>query len=166
MPSYEYNPLCNKDLGSLIAYLKSLPPVDNEAPAIQLKPLAYVLTNFEKLPLIPAEKINHTAKSLEVVNPEVSSAYGKYVAVSCTGCHRDNFQGGDALVPGSPAVPNISASGNVGKWTEDQFIKTLRTGVTPEGKRLDPKFMPWPMTKEYTDTEIKSLYKFLSGLTA
>lgn len=55
MPSYEHNPLSNKDLRSLIAYLKSVPAVDNEMPAVKLNPLAYVLTNFDKLPLVVAE---------------------------------------------------------------------------------------------------------------
>ena len=49
MPSFEYNPLSNKDLGALIAYLKSLPPVDKEQPDIALKPVAYVLTHLDKL---------------------------------------------------------------------------------------------------------------------
>lgn len=162
MPSYEYNPLSKKDLGSLVAYLKTLPPVDREMPDMALKPVAYVLTHLDKLPLTVAEKIDHTAKSPEDVRPEVTAAYGKYVAVSCVGCHKDNFKGGDALIPGSPQVPNITASGSIGKWTEVQFINTLRTGITPEGKKLNPEFMPWPVAKEFTDTEIKSLYLFLS----
>lgn len=166
MPSYEYNPLSKKDLGALVAYLKSRPPVDNEAPSTELKPLAFVLTNFDKLPLVVAEKIDHTAQSPDEVIPEITASYGKYVAVTCTGCHRDNYKGGDAIIPGSPPVPNITATGSVGKWTEAQFIETLRTGVTPEGKKLDPKFMPWPMAKKFTDTEMKSLYVFLKSLNS
>ena len=166
MPAYEYNSLSNQDLGALIAYLKSLPPVNKQVPAISLRPMAYVLTHFDKIPLVAAEKVDHTAKSKQVVQPEITPDYGRYVAVSCTGCHRDNFKGGQALIPGSPSVPNISGTGMVGKWSEEQFIQTLKTGVTPEGKKLDPKYMPWNMTKEYTDVEIKSLYLYLKGLTA
>ena len=166
MPAYEYNSLSNQDMGALIGYLKSIPPVDKEMPEISLLPMAYVLTHLDKIPLVAAEKVNHTATSKEVVHPEISPAYGQYLAVSCTGCHRDNFKGGDAIVPGSPAVPNITGTGMVGKWSEAQFIQTLKTGITPEGKKLDPKYMPWKMTKEYTDVEIKSLYLYLKGLTA
>jgi mono/diheme cytochrome c family protein len=166
MPSYEYNPLSKKDLGALIAYLKSRPPVDNEAPSTELKPLAIVLTNFDKLPLVVAEKIDHTAQSPDEVVPEISPSYGKYVAMSCTGCHRENYKGGDALIPGSPPVPNITATGSVGKWTEAQFTETLRTGVTPEGKKLDQRVMPWPMAKKFTDTEMKALYTFLKSLNS
>ncbi|WP_034256716.1 c-type cytochrome [Adhaeribacter aquaticus] len=166
MPSYEYNSLSNEDLGALIAYIKSRPAVDNEVPAITLKPVIYVLANFDKFPLVSAEKVDHAAPGIDVVKPEVTPAYGKYLAISCTGCHRDTFTGGEPLIPGSPQVPNITRTGSVGKWTESQFIETLRTGVTPEGKKLDPQFMPWPMAKQFTDTEIKSLYLFLKNLPA
>ncbi len=161
MPSYEYTPLSNQDMGALIAFLKSRPPVDNVAPSIDLNPLAYVLTNFDKLPLAVAELVDHESVSPEIVIPEISPSYGKYVAVSCTGCHRHDFKGGDALIPGSPPVPNITATGSLANWTEDQFIQTLLKGVTPEGKKLDPNFMPWPMAKNLTETEIKSIYAFL-----
>jgi cytochrome c553 len=95
--------------------------------------------------------------------PEISPTYGQYVAVACTGCHRADFKGGDALIPGSPPVPNITATGNIGNWTEEQFIQTLRKGITPEGKSLDPMFMPWPMAKDFTETEIKAIYAFLKS---
>jgi len=166
MPAYEYNSLSNQDMGALIAYLKSLPPVNREMPTISLRPVAYVLTYLDQLPLVAAEKVDHTATSKEVVHPEITPAYGQYLAVSCTGCHRDNFKGGSAVVPGSPAVPNISGTGLVGKWSEAEFIQTLKTGVTPEGKKLNPQYMPWKMTREYTEVEIKSLYLYLKGLTA
>jgi mono/diheme cytochrome c family protein len=161
MPAYEYQPLSKKDLTALIAYLKSRPAVDKEMPAIAIGPVGYVLTNFNKLPLIVAEKVNHTAPIEEEVHPAVSVKFGQYMAVSCQGCHGANYQGGAPIIPGSPTVPNITGKGSLSKWTEAQFINTLRTGVTPEGKKLDPKYMPWPMAKEFTETEIKALYLFL-----
>lgn len=166
MPSEVFTLLSAEDIGALIAYLKSLPPVDNVLPGHHLKPLARVLTAFNQFPLLPAEKIDHTRPSVSAVKPEISAAYGKYIAVTCIGCHRENYKGGGPLGPDSPPVPDITRSGNVGKWTEAQFIKTLRTGVTPEGKKMDPKNMPWNMTKEFTETEIKSVYLFLKSLPA
>jgi cytochrome c553 len=166
MPSNEYAPLSDEDMGSLMAYLKSLPPVDRELPKHSLRPLGRILTAFDKVPMIAAEKIDHRAKNVATVKPEISPGYGQYVAVSCVGCHRENYKGGEAVVPGSPKVPDITRTGNIGKWTEEQFINTLRTGVTPEGKKLNPKDMPWNMTKEFTETEIKSVYLFLKNLPA
>ncbi len=68
------------------------------------------------------------------------------------------------MEPGSPPVPDITKTGNIGKWNEAQFSQTLRTGVTPAGKKMNPKFMPWTMTKEFTDIEMKSVYLFLKSL--
>jgi hypothetical protein len=28
-------------------------------------------------------------------------------------------------------------------WTDAQFIQTMHTGVTPEGRKLDGRYMPW-----------------------
>ena len=164
MPSHELNALSQEDIAGIIAYCKQLKPVDNELPEINLRPLAYVLTYFDKLPLLPAEMIDHTVPAKESVEKAVSVEYGQYLSVSCVGCHQTNFKGGAAIVPGSPDVADITASGNVGKWTEDQFLNTLRTGKTPEGKVLQNEFMPWEMTKSYTDDELKSLYKYLQTL--
>ena len=153
-------------MGALIAFLKSLPPVDREMLTISLRPVAYVSTYLDQLPLVAAEKVDHTATSKEVVHPEITPAYGQYLSVSCIGCHRNKFKGSSAVVPGSPAVPNITGTGQMGKWSEAQFIQTLKTGVTSEGKKLNPEYMPWKMTKENTDVEIKLLYIYLKGLTA
>ncbi len=166
MPSYEYNSLTVKDLGSLMSYIKSLRPVDRELPKNEIKPLLRVLTAFNKFPLLPAEAIDHSKQSVQTVKSEISASYGQYLAVGCIGCHRENYKGGEPLVPGSPMVPNITKSGNLGKWTEAEFINTLRTGKTPEGKQMDPRNMPWTMTKEFSDTEIKSVYLFLKSLPA
>jgi mono/diheme cytochrome c family protein len=164
MPSNEYNSLSVEDLGALMSYIKSLRPVDRELPKHDLKPLARILTALDKLPLLPAEKIDHSKQSTQTVKPELTANYGQYVAVACTGCHRENYKGGEPIAPGFPPVPDITTTGNMGKWTEAQFIQTLRTGITPEGRKMNPKDMPWPMTKEFTDTEIKSVYLFLKSL--
>jgi hypothetical protein len=114
--------------------------------------------------MIPAEKIDHARSLVVFMEPEVSVEYGKYLTNACQGCHRSDMKGGDPIAPGFPPVANISSSGNIGKWSEEQFINTLRTGLTPEGKSLDPKNMPWTMTKAYTDIELKALYKFLNTI--
>ncbi|MDQ4141408.1 MAG: cytochrome c [Bacteroidota bacterium] len=164
MPSDEYNSLSVEDMGALMSYIKSLRPIDRELPSHEIKPLLRVLTAFNKFPLLPAERIDHSKQSVQTVIPEISPSYGQYVAVACIGCHRQNYKGGGPLAPGFPPVPDITPSGNLGKWTEAQFMQTLRTGITPEGKKMDPKDMPWTMTKEFTETELKSVYLFLKSL--
>src|SRR5690606_3981718 len=106
----------------------------------------------------------HAAKLKRNVKAEVSAEYGKYLSIACQGCHRENMKGGDPVGPGFPDVADISSTGNPGKWTTEQFVNTLRTGNTPEGKILNPKDMPWTMTKAYTDLELHALHLYLRSL--
>ncbi len=161
MPSEETTRLTQHDLAAVIAYCKSVPPVDQELPVSKVKPLGRTLAYFGKLPLLAAEVIDHSQKAVTDIDKTVSADYGKYLSVSCVGCHKTNFKGGDPILPGSPQVADLTSTGNVAKWTEEEFIQTLRTGKTPEGKQMQNEFMPWQMTKAYADDELKSLYLFL-----
>lgn len=164
MPSYEYTLLSEHDMRAIIAYGQQLPPVDRTMPDSKIGPLGRILTDLDKLPIAVADKIDHTRTLNTTITPAVNAEYGKYIAVGCTGCHKQNLKGGDPVIPGSPQVADITSAGHVGKWSEEQFITTLHTGVTPEGKKLDEKFMPWTMTKSYTATEIKALYTYLRSI--
>ena len=89
MPSqHTSSQLSNNELAFLICYLKKQAPVDNEQPAHLLKPLGRVLTFLDKYPLFSAEYIDHNAKYADMVKVEVSPAYGKYLAISCSVSHR------------------------------------------------------------------------------
>jgi hypothetical protein len=74
------------------------------------------------------------------------------------------MKGGPPLAPGFPVVADITSTGNPGKWTEEQFIHTLQTGTTPEGKKLNPSEMPWVSFKNYNEAELKSLFLFLKSM--
>ena len=164
MPSHEFALLSEQDMTSLIAYCSTLPDVDHELPETSIGPVARILADLGKLPLFPAEMVDHSRTLVKEVKAEISVEYGKYLSTSCQGCHRENMKGGDPVAPGYPPVADISVTGNPGKWTDEQFIQTLRTGTTPEGKTLNPKEMPWPMAKEFTDLELKALHLYFNSL--
>lgn len=164
MPAHEFTLLSEQDMGAIISYCSSLPRVDHVLPENDLGPLAKILSDLGKLPLFPAEMIDHSRKLVKEVKAEISVAYGKYLSTSCQGCHRETMKGGEPVAPGYPVVADISSTGQPGKWTDEQFIQTLRTGVTPEGKTLKPEAMPWPMAKEFTDVELKALHLYLNSL--
>ncbi|SFE18092.1 hypothetical protein [Spirosoma endophyticum] len=63
-----------------------------------------------------------------------------------------------------PPVPNLTSTGNVGKWTKAQFFATLRTGKTPSGHQIDNENMPWKMTAQYSDKELASLYQYFQSI--
>ncbi len=156
--------LSNNELGALICFLKKQAPVDNVVPKHELKPLGTILTFLYKFPLFPAEAIDHNAKYADEVKVEVSSAYGKYLAISCQGCHAENLKGAPPGDPGSPAIPDLTLTGEPGKWTSEQFITAIRTGTTPTGKLLSD-FMPWKaMSKVSTEQELQALYMYLHTL--
>jgi cytochrome c553 len=164
MPSHEFTLLSEDDMRSLIGYLQQVPPVDKVLPDLEIGPLARILADVGDFPLVPAERIDHTRILVKSVKEEISIDYGKYLSTSCQGCHKESMKGGEAVAPGLPIVADITSTGHPGKWSEEQFIQTLRTGVTPEGKVLKPEEMPWPMAKEFTDTELKALHKYLVSL--
>lgn len=168
MPSYEYFPLGDEDLGALIAYIKSLPAQSEPLPATSVGPLGRVLYLAGEFPLIPAEDIDHGAPRPDTPLPGPTAAYGEYLAVSCTGCHGHGFSGG--AIPGTP--PSWPPASNLtmdqetglGSWTEEDFFRALRTGVRPDGTSLDGQFMPWQQTAQMTDVEIQAMWAYLQTL--
>jgi mono/diheme cytochrome c family protein len=166
MPAHETTLISDKDLAEIIAYCKSVAPQDEPLTRAQkLGPLLQVLTVFgDADEVLPAEKIDHAARHVAAQTPAATAEYGKYLATNCAACHNQNFQGGPPLAPGYPPVPNITSRGRVGKWSQNEFIRTLRTGITPEGHRLDSTKMPWKRTAEFSDTELIAVRKFLMGL--
>jgi len=166
MPAQEFYYLNDHDLGALIAYIKSLPPVDHVMPENSGGLLGRILFVTGQLPLIPAELIDHTAARPPVVEAGVTAAYGEYLAVGCKGCHRANYAGGP--IPGAPpdALPaaNLTPAGELSEWTEEDFINTMRFGITPEGDQLDPEWMPWPAIGQMTDEELQAVWLYLQSL--
>lgn len=165
MPAHETALLSKKDMTALISYLHALPAHGEEVERkVDVTFLTKVLSVFDELPAFNAKKIDHQAPLKTDVVEAVSPAYGGYLAVSCIGCHRENLKGGGPIAPGFPPVPDITSSGRAGKWTVDQLKATLRFGKTPEGKILNPEFMPWPMAAAMTDMEIEALYLYLQSI--
>ena len=99
-------------------------------------------------------------------------ARGTYVAkiAGCAVCHTSDstrpFAGGpDQRGPGGKGVwraPNITpdpATG-IGRWTDEQIIAAIRTGVRPDSARLVP-IMPYPEYHAMTDADARALVVFL-----
>lgn len=166
MPSDDYISMSDADVGKIIAYIKSLPPVDNPTRTRQLTALGRAAVAFGQLPLVPADRIDHNIKAPAEFKVTVSVESGKYLADTCQGCHNSKFSGGPVLGagPNDPKASNLTPAGNLKVWTEAQFIAALRTGKTPEGKQIDPKHMPWRNFAMMTDDEMKAIFMFLKSL--
>lgn len=86
MPSSDYMHLSDADLGSIIAYVKSLPPVDNETPPTRVGPVGRALHVAGQLPFLHAERIDHARPHVAAVTPARTASYGDYIAsVGCKG---------------------------------------------------------------------------------
>lgn len=163
MPSSEYNQFRDEYVGQIIAYVKSVPPVDNAVPRRTIYPLFRVLHMFGA-PLVEAEKIDHARQAVVAPPPGATVEYGKFVALGCRFCHGEDLKG-QAVggEPGAPPSPDISRTGAAGKWTEAQFIQALHTGVTPTGRRLVDRFMPWTAIGKLRDDELRGVWMYLQA---
>ncbi len=164
MPSHELSQLTETDMAAIIAYCSQVPPVDREPSEFKLGPLGYVLSEFGLIPLLPAEFTDHQIHFAKEVKREVSVTYGQYLSTICINCHGPNLKGGESPVPGGKYVADITSTGNPGKWSHEEFITALHTGVTPEGKHLNPAEMPWTITKSFTEDELTALHLYLKSI--
>jgi mono/diheme cytochrome c family protein len=167
MPATDFQGMSDEDVGKIIAYIRSVPPVNKPSTPESVGPLARVLFLAGKMPLlVTAELIDHNAKPPVQVTAAATVEYGKYLANGCTGCHGQHFSGGP--IPGGapdwPPAANITPTG-IGSWSEADFIKVLRTGVRPDGSALKPP-MPWQNLSMMTDVELKALWMYLHTVPA
>jgi cytochrome c553 len=171
MPVRLFYFVSDEDLGALIAYLKSLPPVDNELPRTNAAPLGRVMLALGQLPseatLPDVTMIDHNGPRPIAPEPGVTVEYGKYLALTCTLCHGANLNG-QIVSKGGPnkyLAPNLTPGGEVHFWSEAQFMETLRTGVTPSGHHLID-VMPWKYFGQMTEDELRAVWMYLQSLPA
>lgn len=162
MPSNDYQLLSDEDVGVMVAYLRTLAPVDREDQPTRVGPLARTLYAAGIFPMLPAKLVSHWDEVVPSVPVDSTVAYGRYLAEGgCSGCHGATY-GGGAIPGGPPDWPepsNLTPTG-IGHYSQADFIKALREGVRPDGTAIDP-FMPVNATKEMTDVEIVAVYKYL-----
>lgn len=166
MPSLPYSSLGAVDLGAIIAWVKSMPPVDRELPPLRLGPIGRILIATKPGRLVPAVMLDHTAPLPADHSPGPTAEYGRYITVvgGCTYCHGDNLAGGiKEGPPGTPASANLHPDGPTANWTEADFVTALRTGTRPDGSVINP-FMPWRATRLMTDDEIQAVWLYVRSL--
>jgi mono/diheme cytochrome c family protein len=162
MPSVDYV-FTPEDLGAIIAYVKSMPPVDRTGPATSVGPLARALGLFADFPLASASMIDHSQPRLAArPNPDDAVAVGKYLVSSggCHGCHGPQLAGGSGPPPGGA---NITPVG-IGAWSEQDFLTAIRTHRRPNGSTID-EAMPRAYG-EMADADLSRIYAYLKTVPA
>ena len=167
MPSQEFAHMSDAELGELIAYLKSVSPVDRARGPVSVGPVGRALVLAGKMP-IAAEVIDHANLQPATIKPGRTLEYGRYLAAGCIGCHGPNYSGGKIAAgpPDWPPAANLTPhpKSAVASWTEADFLRTLHTGRRPNGTELNPV-----MPRNFglmNDDELGALWLFLQSLPA
>lgn len=177
MPYLNYGKLSRDDVESIVAYVRTLPSHEYQAPARELgMPLPLVVRTM------PA-----AAAFRPIPSKSDRVAYGEYVtnAAACIHCHTPidgrgqalpgmSFAGGFVLVhPGGEVrSANITpdATTGIGTWTEQQFIDKFKAF---EGAPLRPltaeeqkqnTVMPWTSYAGMTTEDLGAIYAYLRSL--
>lgn len=166
MPSSAYATLSDADLGAMIAYLRQLPPVDNELPRMRLRPLGRVLIATGALDDEIVAKKTPRRERYDTVERGVTLEYGRYLAniAGCTSCHRPDLQGGPSGAPGAPPAANITPAA-LPSWTQEDFFRVMRQGRRPDGTSVS-EYMPWRVMGRMTDDELSAIWLYVREGTA
>ncbi|HEU0055271.1 MAG TPA: c-type cytochrome [Longimicrobium sp.] len=170
MPYAWLRGMSERDALAIARYLRTLPPVRNE---VHNSPNLV----FRAAKLFVLSPTKPTA--IRAPRPAPDAEYGRYLAnhVSfCGDCHTprgglqasadlDRLYAGDPSPEGFPANPsNLTPDEEtgIGRWTEEDFFRAMRTGVRPQGDTLHP-FMPW-RELGMTDDDLRAIYRYLRTL--
>lgn len=159
MPSAAFHGLSDEDVAHIIAYVQSVPPVDNELPPTEVRPLGRVLAVVQ---LDPAMEVSLEPARTSAPPPSDGAEYGEYLtSITCAYCHGPELRGAQPPNPSSPPAPDLSAAG---QWDFAAFEQALRSGIRPDGSQLNPEFMPWTVTAHMSDDELRAIHAHLSSL--
>lgn len=177
MPHPTYGKLEKEDLYSVIAYLRTLEPIENDVPESEsFFPMNFIINTIPQ----PAE---HTM----VKDTSDPVAWGKYLvsSASCADCHTPmeqgkfipgmDFAGGNEfpMIDGSIVrTANITPDykTGIGSWGEEQFVQRFKAyadtsfkyNVISHGQFNTA--MPWQQYSQMSEEELKAIYAYLRSV--
>ncbi|MDP6150905.1 MAG: cytochrome C [Gammaproteobacteria bacterium] len=173
MPYDAYRTMDERDVLAIMAYLRTIAPIENDVGDHELDfPLSLIVNS------IPLEA------ELSTVNRDDPLEYGEYLATlsGCTWCHtpinatqqlipeqslaggHDFFMGG-FIVRAANISPDVETG--IGSWSEEQFIARFREYQGEAGRSIPlgeegyNSLMPWTMYADMTDADLGAIYTFL-----
>ncbi len=179
MPYTYYGKMDREDIYDIIAYIRSIPVIENEV--------------LESIPDFPINFIINTIpKNAELTTrPEKSDmlAYGAYMtnASGCIECHTQvdkgqiimekSFAGGrefilpdGSIVRSSNITPDLETG--IGKWSEQNFVQRFKLYSDSAYVNVDVAagefntIMPWTMYAGMDEDDLKSIYAYLKSKPA
>lgn len=173
MPYDAYRTMEKRDVLAIMAYLRTIDPIENDIPDHELDfPLSFIVNS------IPREAEPTT------VNREDPVEYGEYLAniAGCVWCHtplnqtqqlipEQSLAGGHDFVMGDFVVraANISPDREtgIGNWSRDDFIARFRQYQGESGRTIALEesgfnsLMPWTMYADMVDEDLGDIYSYL-----
>jgi mono/diheme cytochrome c family protein len=176
MPYQHLSQLCQEDLYSIVAYIRTLKPIAYDPPPTKLDfPVNFIVKTIPRDagPFAPAP------------DPKDKAAYARYMvnATACLDCHTPvdghgaplpgmDFAGGmEFHFPDGSTLRSMNITPDkktgIGDWTKDYFIKRFRLGKKMADSHVVVKpgefntFMPWPEYGAMTDEDLGAIYDFL-----
>lgn len=176
MPYLAYGKMAREDIYAIIAYIRSLEPIENSVGTSKADfPMNIIINTIPQ----PADHQPLPDKS-DVI------AYGAYLtnAAACTECHTPQENGAPIMskymaggfpfqLPGYGLVlsANITPSkSGIGSWTEDQFVDRFKyygsEGYEPHkvSAREFQSVMPWTMYAQMEEEDLRAIYNYLQTL--
>ncbi|MBR9978812.1 MAG: cytochrome c [Bacteroidetes bacterium] len=176
MPYPNYSRMDKEDIYSIIAYLRTLAPVESTVPTSKANfPMNLIMRT------IPAD-----ARHEKRPSPESRLPYGRYVvtAAACADCHTMREKGEPlpgmeyaggfefTLPVGVVRSANITPDSEtgIGSWTEEMFIQRFRMyadSVFTEPVLGPTDFntpMPWRLYANMTDEDLRAIYAYLQSI--
>lgn len=168
MPFEWYRHISDRDLADMIAYLRTVPPVEPE-------PLP---ESEYRIPLPPSygPPVGAVAEVAEGNTEE----YGAYLAgplAHCLDCHTpfvkghldiENQLGAGGRDFTGPWGVSVSANLTAGvnallRWSDDEVVAMIRTGTRPDGSRMAPP-MAYHLYAGMSDRDAHAIVKYLRTL--
>jgi mono/diheme cytochrome c family protein len=161
MPSEVFRHLSDVDVEAIVAYLRSLPAVAPNTPRTSLNVLAAFVIG---LGIAPTSAQPPITRPIIAPAESDSAEHGKYLVsiLGCQRCHGENLTGGQGGPPGTPPAPNLRVI--LMKWSVEDFVRTLRTGVDPYNRTLAEGMPSKAISAFATDADLKAMYVYIHGL--
>ncbi len=171
MPYQHYSKMAKNDILAIVAYIRTLKPIERTTPPRKLE---IPMSMLGPLPVVNLDNNTIPDKADKV-------KYGEYIvnAAVCSECHTPMgpqgpdfskiFSGGFVfdLPMFKVGVANItpdSATG-IGTWTEEMFLARFKNNGADEMVNKYPgrmnSIMPWAMYSKMGDEELKAVYAYL-----
>jgi mono/diheme cytochrome c family protein len=174
MPYPNFNTMSEEDILSIIAYIRTLKPIENNPPQTVLKTPMNLIVRTIPMKRAPGR------------DPDTSNTYeyGKYLvtAASCADCHTQQEKG--KKLPGMDfaggfkfpfPTGDVARSANItpdeetgiGAWSESDFVSRFKFYDNAEARTLKPEavgyntVMPWTMYAGMTERDLAAIYKYL-----